>query len=564
MATITTQDRLQNFSNKFQEAYNALPNLNAVGKDSIANEYAKTLVNYSERLAMGNGAMGADHFYRDPFSVIGDTVSATLDVSGKPENFSNNLGGVESVNISSLILQAQYQSFGLGFIFNMTGMDRPKTLYNFQSLRAENAFGIFNADDKIIDQRFSSHPMTQLTGNAVNEKELEVNATKIDASTDFKFPIRIRSLTLMGYETASKKWIKMGRDIQVNNFKGIVAQQISVADKIEIDYNKGVITATNPKVVTGIEKFKWIAWKDVTKQKDSEVPTVYPTADHIELEARPHYFRIRQNLEDIVRMNKEYQVNKPNGIASSYAKIAISQLMSGYIKSIDTDIMNTMVTPFIPTILDTKPDTAFDLSNWQRSGNTNLLETRMTQMLSTVEAYMSGIADGRRPTSIITDTAGAVALMSNRFFKRAGNGFNYSDGLVGQLMGINIIRSRYLDYIFSPAWKMDGGKENIYNVSEELRNALSPDTGEQISVMFAVHKDQANKTASGVFGSYIPAYATNGMLENGGLIMTHTIATEYTTALVLPQLIAPMVVRTSGGLDYAGHNVSVGSAGLVY
>ena len=557
---ITTQQRLANFSAKFDAAIQdkaIFPTLNSEGKENIKHEYLKTIKNFSERVTLGNSLMGGESYFRDPYELIGEKVSDVLDLVGKPQNFSNNLGGVESQNISNLILQAQYQSYGLGYIFNMYGMDHPKTLFNFQSLKAENSFGIFKENATLIDQRSSSHPMAQLTGTAINEFEKEVSATQIDASTEFNFPIRIKSITLEGYDDVSKKWVLMGYDVQSNNHTGMLAQKVSVADKVDINYDTGTITATTPKAVTGISKFRWKVWKDLTKQPDGQAPTVYAANDHIELESKPHFFSIRQNLEDIVRMNKEYQINKPNGIASSYAKTAISQLMSLYIKGVDVDIMNTLVTPFIPTILANTPATTFNLSNWQNSGNTNLLETRMAQMFSTIEAYMSGIADGRRPTSIITDSNGAVALMSNRYFQKAGAGFAYSDGLVGTLYGINIIRSRYLDYLFSPTWKKDGGEDNPYNLSDALSNAVSPDNNEQISVMFAVHKDMANRTAPGVLGSYIPPYATNGMLDRGGMNIVHTIETEYTSALVLPQLVAPFVVRTSGSLNYKGHDVVV-------
>ena len=556
---ISTEQRLANFSKKFDAACqgNMFSSLNSEGLQNVKTEYLKTLKNFSERVTLGNSLMGGNSYFRDPYELIGENVSNVLDLVGKPYNFSNNLGGVESQNISNLMLQAQYQSYGLGYIFNIYGMDHPKTLFNFQSLKAENAFGIFKENATLIDQRYSSHPMAQLTGTAVNEYVQEVNANTLEATTSFGFPIRIKSITLEGYDDDAGKWVLMGYDVQSNNHSGVVAQKVSVAAKIEVNYDSGEISVDTPAAVNGVSKYRWKVWKDLTRQADGQAPTVYASNDNIELEARPHFFSIRQNLEDIVRMNKEYQINKPNGIASSYAKTAISQLMSLYIKGIDVDIMNALVRPFIPTILENTPDTTFNLSNWQNSGNTNLLETRMAQMFSTIEAYMSGVADGRRPTSIITDSNGAVTLMSNRYFQRAGAGFSYSDGLVGTLYGINIIRSRFLDYLFSPTWEYDGEELNTYNMSSDLINAVSPDANEQISVMFAVHKDASNKTAPGVLGSYIPPYATNGMLDRGGMNIVHTIETEYTSALVLPQLVAPFVVRTSGSLNYAGHNVTV-------
>lgn len=553
---VTLRQRLDNFSVKFNKLANYLPGLNDIGKEEVKSELMKTLGNFSDRVAAANGALGYN-VAGDIFDRIGQQVQIKLEntSSGLPENFSNNLGGVASQNISTLMIQAQYSSYGLAYIANTFGMDNPKTQYNFQSLRAGSEFGVFAKGDTVIDQRESSHPFTQITGAAINDKYIEIAKGTLDPSADFKGPIRIRSVVLEAKD-ANGNWDVIAYDINNNNASGIMVQKTKVADKIDVNYTTGVITATNPVAVTGATALRYKAWLDVTNDPNPNMVALEAGNDHITIEAQPHFFMLRQNLEDIVRMNKEYRVNAPNGLASAYAKTTISQLMSSYIKSIDTDIVRTMTAPYLSYILSLDGNDAFDLTDWENSGNQNLLEGRITQMFSCIENEMSGISDGRRPTAIIADTAGVNALMTNRFFKRLGAGLtSYSDGLVGELGGIKIIRSRALDYMFSPSWAEDRGKKNIYNISEQLNDKIMPDTGEQISVMFAVHKDQANKAASVVFGTYIPPYATNGMLDRYGTNIIHTIETEYTSRLILPHLAIPFVARVSGSRYIKPRNI---------
>lgn len=553
--SVTIKQRLDNFSQAFDEAAQGgmFNNLNAEGRQSVKDELSKTMVNWSERISTGNAIMGGQGFYRDPFECVGNVIESTLETAGKPENFSNNLGGIQSQNISTLMLMAQYKSYGLSHIFNVTGMEHPKTLFNFQQLSAENDFGMFRANDVMIDQRYSSHPMVQFTGRGVNAEHKDADsgaAGTLDTKVEYGKPIRIKTITLEG-KNANGKWEVLGFDSPNNNHEGKLLMKTQVAKEIKINYDSGEITIDTPVAVNGITDLRFTAFEDLTKNPAGKPPTFYASNDHIELEAYPHFFSLRQNIEDIVRMNKEYQINKPNGIASSYAKTTISQLMNLYIKNIDTDIMTTLLEPYIPYILSLDAKNAQNLAGWQVGGNTNLLETRMAQMFANVEAEMSGRCDGRRPTAVVADTVGCVALMSNRHFQRSGPGFAYSDGLIGSLYGVDVIRSRVLDFYTAANWK----NNNPINIFDQLSKNISLDASEQLSTMIFVHKDAANKTASGVMGTYIPPYATNGQLERGGMNIVHTIETEYVNALVLPQLAIPVVVRTSGSPDFKYHDL---------
>lgn len=560
MAVITKQQRLEHFSRAFDAFSPYLTRLNDDGKMNLKQNLMVSVGNFSDRVNNLNSALGENKF-RDAMEVIGQVAGERLEKEGV-QNFSNDLGGLHATNISSLILYSQYQSYTLSYVFDTYGMDQEKTIYNFQQLATKNQNGIFGADDIMYDPRYSTHPMAGMTGADNSQFTQLVTGATLPATIKFDKPIRINSVRLEVEDKQTKEWVVVGVDQPDGYQKGVMGMTRSAADSIEIDYNTGTLTVTNPKAFNNVSNIRATAWYDSTKDAtQSNVPTFYSRNDTVTINSMPHQFSLEQNIEDIVHMNKTMAYNKPQGLASSYSKTTIAQLMNLYVKNIDRNIMRTLITPYLPFIAAINDDRAFNLTGWTTGGNANIFEARIDEMFGQIDVLMSGRNEGRTATAILVDSIGAINLMASRKFIKMGAGLSYSDGLIGTYNGIPIIRSRILDYYFSPAWKQDPylNKANALNISEQLTQnlAVDPGNGEQVSIMFAVHKDPTNRVASGVWGDFIAPYATSGMLANNGTRVVHSILTEYACKLLLPNLAVPFAVKVSSVPDIGAPNIVV-------
>ena len=545
-ATITTKDRLDHFSDSYDIAAQYFSTLNPEGKESVKKGLMTALNNFCDRLDTVEGLTGQS--FSDPYTSIGRHLVGALAKKDMLSNFSNDLGGIQSTNISALIIGSYYQSYGLSYISKLEGMTSPKTIYNIQQLAAFNDFGFFQKDDIVLDPRQSMYPAAQLTGSQVNVFTKETTANTLE-TINFNGPIRINSITMYVQDTTTEEWLPVGHDKADGYQKGKIYSKLSGAKSIAVDYLAGTITPDTPTAIDGINKIRFEATYDNTKDKDqSHVPTLYGRNEPIELNSMSHQFTIRQNLEDIVHMNKEYAYNKPMGVASNYAKNTLAQLMSFYTRSIDTNIMRTLVEPYLPYLSSVREENAFNLAGWTAAGNMNLFEGRMYELFAHLDVTMSNETDGRRPTCIVVDSVGATNLMTNRFFVKQGAGESSSDGFIGTLYGLPVIKSRVLDWYGQERYKnLPNGSVNALNIYEKLKTNLSVDTsaGEAVSIGFVIHKSPDNKEAPVITGDYIVPWATSAVISNGGTIIEHSILCEYANKLMLPKLAIPIVMKVS-------------------
>ena len=559
---VKTQDRLQQFSNTFDTAayLGAFSTLNDEGKESTKNAMMTALNNWCDRLDVVQTFSGNNKFV-DPFDMISGSVANSLAKKGMAENFSNDLGGIASTNISTLMLASYYQSYAMSYIAKLEGMTDQKTIYNIQQLRAANDFGVYAQDDTVMDPRTSPDAMAQIMGSQVNVHEKEITGATIGTEVDFGMPIRIGTVDMFIQETGKTDWIKVGFDKPDGYNNGQIFCRINAAESMAIDYNKGKITVTTPNTLNGVAKIKFAAAYDSTKDNtQSQVPTLYSGNDSITLNAMGHQFTLNQNLEDIVHMNKVYAYNKPAGVASSYAQNTVALLTSLYIRSLDTNIMRTLAQPYLPYIASLKENEVFDLTGWTAGGDMNLFEGRMYELFAHLDVTMANEADGRRPTCIVVDSIGAITLMTNRFFKRQGAGVSTSDGFVGTLYGLPVIKSRVLDTFSAEKYKTDRkGQANPLNIYDQLKQNLAVDTaaGEAVSIGFVCHKDPGNKEASVIVGDYIVPWCTSSMPFNNGTVVSHSILCEYATKLMLPRLAMPLVMKVSAHPFYKAPDVKV-------
>ena len=210
--------------------------------------------------------------------------------------------------------------------------------------------------------------------------------------------------------------------------------------------------------------------------------------------------------------------------------------------------------PYIPYLASVKEKEAVNLAGWTAAGNMNLFEGRMFELFAHLDQTMANETDGRRPTCIVVDTAGAVNLMTNRFFKRQGAGVFSSDGYVGTLYGLPVIKSRVLDVVSAEKYK--GYDLNIY---EKLKDNLAIDTaaGEAASIGFVCHKNPGNKEASVIVGDYIVPWCTSSMPSVGGTVVEHSILCEYAVKLMLPKLAIPIVCKVSAHPNFRVPEIAV-------
>lgn len=545
---IRTQDRLEQFSNTFNAAAacNCFSNLDSEGLESTKGAMMTALDNWCQRVDLVKN-------FSDPFALMSENVYGHLAKQGRAQDFSNDLGGIASTNISTLILGSYYQSYAMSYIAKLEGMTDQKTIYNIQQLKAANDFGIYHKDDIVLDPRTSMNPMGQVMGSQINTKSKEITGATV-TDQDFGVPIRIGTVDMFIQETGKDTWVKVGFDRPDGYSKGKLFSKVNAGD-ISIDYRTGKITVAEAQALTNVAKIKFEAAYDSTWDKtQSQVPTLYSGNDSIELNAMGHQFKLEQNLEDIVHMNKVYAYNKPAGVASSYAQNTVAQLMSFYVRSLDTNIMRTLVMPYIPYLRTVKENEAFNLAGWTAAGNMNLFEGRMFELFAHLDQTMANETDGRRPTCIVVDTVGAVNLMTNRFFKRQGAGVFSSDGYVGTLYGLPVIKSRVLDTVSSDKYK---GYE--LNISDDLKKNLSIDTaaGEAASIGFVCHKNPGNKEASIIVGDYIVPWCTSSMPSVGGTVVEHSILCEYAVKLMLPRLAIPIVCKVSAHPNFRVPEITV-------
>lgn len=539
---ITTQNRLEQFSNTFDAAArcNCFSNLSPEGIESTKGALMTALNNWCDRVDVVKN-------FSDPFALMSENVYGHLAKQGKAQYFSNDLGGIASTNISTLILGSYYQSYAMSYIAKLEGMTDQKTIYNIQQLRAANDFGFYAKDDVILDPRTSMYPMGQMMGAQINTKVKNVGGATV-TDQDFGVPIRIGTVDMFIQETGKTDWIKVGFDKPDGYAKGKLFSSLNAGD-ISIDYRTGKITVANATALNNVADIKFEASYDSTWDKtQSQVPRAYSGNESLELNAMGHQFTLEQNLEDIVHMNKVYAYNKPAGVASSYAQNTVSQLMSFYIRSLDTNIMRTLVEPYLPYLASVKEAEAFNLAGWTAAGNMNLFEGRMFELFAHLDQTMANETDGRRPTCIVVDTIGAVNLMTNRFFKRQGAGVSSSDGYVGTLYGLPVIKSRVLDFYSQEKYKtLPNGNNNTLNIYDQLKANLAVDTaaGEAASIGFVCHKNPSNKEAAVIVGDYIVPWCTSSMPSVGGVVVEHSILCEYATKLMLPKLAIPIVCKVS-------------------
>lgn len=559
---IRTRDRLQQFSNVFDAAaqLGAFNTLNAQGKDSTKQAMMTALNNWCDRLDVVENFSGA-HKFADPFTMIGGNVVGTLAKKGVPQNFSNDIGGVASTNISTLILSSYYQSYGLSYIAKLEGMTDPKTIYTFQQFRAANDFGVYEAGDLVTDPRMSPDPMLQVTGNGISMHTKEITGASVGASVEFNMPIRIGTVDMYIQETGKTEWIKVGFDKPDGYNKGKIFSRINAAESMDIDYTKGKITVTGAATLNNVEKIKFEAAYDSTKDStQAYTPTLYSTLDNIELNAMQYQFTLEQNLEDIIHMNKMYAYNKPGGVASSYAQNTISKLTEIYVRNLDTNIMTTLATPYLPHMASLKENQVFDLTGWTAGGDMNLFEGRMYEMFAHLDITMANQANSARPTCLVVDSVGAITLMTNRAFKRQGAGVSTSDGFVGTLYGLPIIKSRVLDTFSQERYKTTKkGTTNPLNIYDQLKDnlAVDPTSGDAVSIGFACHRDPGNKDASVIVGNHIVPWCTASMPSHNGAVIRHSIMTEYATKLMVSQYAMPFVMKVSAHPFYNAPDVKI-------
>lgn len=553
---ITTQNRLEQFSNAFNAAaqLGAFRTLDNEGLESTKNAMMVSLQNWCDRLDLVQNFSG-DKKFADPFTMIGGNVASKLAKNGQSENFSNDLGGLAATNISTLILGSYYQSYAMSYIAKLEGMPDQKTIYNIQQLRALNSFGIYDQDDVVVDPRTSVDPAGQIMGAQINEHSKEITGGDVGTSVNFGIPIRIGTVDMWIQETGKDEWIKIGFDKPDGYNKGKIYCRVKAAEDMDVNYNKGEITVKGNTALNNVAKIKFTAVYDSTKDvTQSKVPTLYSGNESIELNAMAHQFKLQQNLEDIVKMNKIYSVNKPAGLASSYAQTTVAELMGLYIRSLDTNIMKTLTLPYLPYFASVKDNEAFDLSGWTTGGDVNLLEARMYELFAHLDTTMSNETE-RRPTCIVIDSVGAVNLMTNRFFKRQGAGLSSSDGFIGTLYDLPVIKSRVLDLYSQAKYKVDSkGRTNPYNIYDQLAANLGIDTaaGEAVSIGFVCHKNPGNKEAPVIVGDHIAPWCTSSMPSVGGTVVEHSILCEYAVKLMLPRLAMPLVCKVSA---YPGFKV---------
>lgn len=558
---ITTQQRLNQFSNAFDTAakFRCFSNLNNEGLASTKNAMMKALNNWCDRLSVLETFSGSNKF-ADPFSMIGGQVAEAAAKQGMGVNFSNDLGGVNSTNISTLILGSYYQSYAMSYIAKLEGMTSPKTVYPIQQLRAYNDFGVYHKDDIVFDPRISPYPAAQLTGAQIANHVKDITGATLQ-DVDFAIPIRINSVKMEIKETGKDEYIPVGFDRPDGYQKGKLYTTVGGATSISIDYAKGKIKVKGATALNNVDAIRFTASYDSTKDDtQAYVPTLYSGNEMLELNSMAHQFTLRQNLEDIVHMNKEYAYNKPIGVASSYAQNTVAQLMNFYVRSLDTNIMRTLVEPYLPYITSITDDQTFNLAGWTSAGNMNLFEGRMQELFAHLDTTMANNTDGRRPTAIIIDSVGAVNLMTNRHFKRQGAGMSSSDGFVGTLYNVPIIKSRVLDWYTKEEYKtLPNGTANPYNIYDKLKANLSFDTaaGEAVSVGFVVHKDPSNKEAAVIVGDYIVPYCTSSMPSNGATIVEHSILCEYATKLMLDKLAIPIVIKVSSHPSFKTPDIAI-------
>lgn len=561
---ITTKDRLEQFSNTFNAAakLGAFRNLNAEGLESTKNAMMVALDNWCNRLDMVNNFSGGKTF-ADPFAVMGAGIANQLAKSGQTENFSNDLGGLAATNISTLILGSYYQSYAMSYIAKLEGMPDQKTVYNIQQLRALNSFGQYQKDDIVLDPRSSVDPAGQIMGAQINEhiqsgdsvRTLVDDNSTLKTEVNFGIPIRIGTVHMFIQEKDKTEWMPVGYDRPDGYNNGNIYTRLNAAKDMKINYREGKITIDTPVALNNVKDIKFTAVYDSTKDiTQSQVPTLYSGNDHIEIEAMAHQFKLQQNLEDIVKMNKIYSVHKPAGLASSYAQNTVAELMGLYIRSLDANIMKTLILPYLPHFASVKDDEAFDLSGWTTGGDVNLLEARMYELFAHLDTTMSNETE-RRPTCIVVDSVGAVNLMTNRFFKRQGAGLSSSDGYIGTLYDLPVIKSRTLDLYSQERYK----NVNPMNIYDQLKANLGIDTsaGEAVSIGFVCHKNPGNKEAPVIVGDHIAPWCTSSMPSVGGTVVEHSILCEYGVKLMLPKLAMPLVCKVSAHPKYRAPEIKV-------